>query len=66
MLTNAIVTVLFLGGLIGTVPYVGFEGELSFFNFQWAGIYSMVVGVLLMVIEYPRGKRVKGNVVERR
>jgi len=58
--------VLFLGGLIGTVPYHNFDGKVTFYNYMWAGIYSMAVGLLIMIIEYPRGKRMKGSVMERR
>ena len=55
-----------MGGIIGTVPFVGFNGEVAFFNYSWAGIYSLVVGLLLILIEYPRGRRMKGSVLKRR
>ena len=59
---------LFIGGVIGVIPFPAFEGggKLAFYGYYWAAIYSVVVGLFVMIIEYPRGKRRKGTVVERR
>lgn len=59
---------MFLGGIVGAIPFPAFEsgGKPLFYGYWWAAIYSIIVGLLVMVIEYPRGKRRKGNVVERR
>ncbi|XP_067930343.1 cytochrome b-245 light chain-like [Watersipora subatra] len=57
---------LFLGGVTGALPYVGFDGKATQFNYYWAGIYSAIIGLILMIVEYPRGKRRKGRTMERR
>lgn len=58
--------VLLVGGLIGVLPYKGFNGEVKSFMYYWAGVYSLVVGLIVALLEYPRGKRNKGSIVERR
>ena len=55
---------LFIGGVIGVIPFPAFEGggKLAFYGYYWAAIYSVVVGLFVMIIEYPRGKSRKGTV----
>lgn len=53
--------VLILGGIVGVIG-----GAIEAFEF-WipVGIYGIVAGLLLLALEYPRGKKKKGNTVTR-
>jgi len=48
------------------IPYQGFDGKFKQFEYYWAGILSLIVGLYVFLVEYPRGMRTKGSLVERR
>lgn len=57
---------LIAGGLIGVVPYYNnFKGIQQFTVWQICA-FSLVAGCVIFCIEYPRGKRRKGQSVERK
>ncbi|XP_063416856.1 cytochrome b-245 light chain-like [Mytilus trossulus] len=49
-------SIIILGGILGVA---------GFFKGWEIGIYAIVAGVLVFVLEYPRGKRLKGRTQER-
>uniref|UniRef100_H2YG10 Cytochrome b-245 light chain n=1 Tax=Ciona savignyi TaxID=51511 RepID=H2YG10_CIOSA len=55
-------SVLSIGGIIGIMG-----GLLKNFMF-WLpiGIYGLIFGIILVILEYPRGRKNKGNTAERR
>lgn len=66
MLANEVIfqgaVVLTLGGIICLIG-----GNL--YNYQFwtgTGIYAIVIGVIIAALEYPRGKKSKGNTITRR
>ncbi|XP_061162886.1 cytochrome b-245 light chain-like [Saccostrea echinata] len=50
-------SVILFGGIIGIA---------GFFQAWEIGIYAVIASILVFVVEYPRGKRVKGRTVERK
>ncbi|CAH1778606.1 unnamed protein product [Owenia fusiformis] len=49
--------IVFVGGI------TAIAGQFSNWGF---GVYAVLAGLLILLLEYPRGKRVKGNTMERK